>query len=59
MTGLFQTISINKLIRIGLPWQYAGVWKALSYVQRELNKVKHFGDVYMQIILSEYTGIRE
>ena len=59
MTGLFQTISINKLIRIGLPLQYAGVWKALSYVQRELNKVKHFGDVYMQIILSEYTGIRE
>ena len=53
MTGLFQTISINKLIRIGLPWQYAGVWKALSYLHRELNKVKHFGDVYMQIILSQ------
>ena len=59
MTGLFETINVNGLLRIGRRWQYAEVWKALSYVPRELNKVKHFGDVYMQIFLSKYTGIME
>ena len=30
-----------------------------TYVPRELNKVKHFGDVYMQIILPECARMRE
>ena len=59
MKGLFQTVNINRLLRIGLRWQYAGVWKAYPIFCVNLNKVKHFGDVYMQIILSDYTGIRE
>ena len=41
------------------PSAMCGSVKAISYVPLELNKLKHFGDVYMQIILSEYTGIRE
>ena len=59
MTGLFQTVNIKRLLRIGLRWKYAGVWKAFPTFRLNLYKVKHFGEVYLPIILSEYTGIRE